>query len=89
MNLPISALSDSDIQLLMPDIKKQPKLPHQPFDIAEFEYHFPTIIAAKLAIADDLATPLAKLSSPQTRGAPGTWTARVSQERQANRGLVR
>ncbi|NHB98740.1 DDE-type integrase/transposase/recombinase [Photorhabdus stackebrandtii] len=65
LNLPISALSGSDIQLLMPDIKKQPKLPHQPFDIAEFEYHFPTIIAAKLAIADDLATPLAKLSSEE------------------------
>ncbi|EAP0460726.1 IS481 family transposase, partial [Salmonella enterica subsp. enterica serovar Typhimurium] len=28
----------------------------------KFEYHFPTVIAAKLAIADDLAIPLARMS---------------------------
>ncbi|MDQ1224005.1 hypothetical protein QE443_000166 [Pantoea ananatis] len=33
-----------------------------PFDTRKFEYHFPTVIAAKLAIADDLAIPLARMS---------------------------
>ncbi|MCM8227202.1 hypothetical protein P3S44_25110, partial [Enterobacter hormaechei] len=37
------------------------ELPHQPFDARKFEYHFPTVIAAKLAIADDLAIPLARM----------------------------
>lgn len=37
-------------------------LPHQPFDTRQLEYHFPTVIAAKLAIADDLAIPLARMS---------------------------
>ncbi|EAM2710036.1 IS481 family transposase, partial [Salmonella enterica] len=32
------------------------------FDTRKFEYHFPTVIAAKLAIADDLAIPLARMS---------------------------
>ncbi len=58
-------LSGNDIQFLTPDIKTQPELQHQPFDIAEFEYHFPTVIAAKLAIAEELATPLAKLSDEE------------------------
>ncbi|EED5615329.1 IS481 family transposase, partial [Salmonella enterica subsp. enterica serovar Typhimurium] len=30
--------------------------------VPKFEYHFPTVIAAKLAIADDLAIPLARMS---------------------------
>lgn len=37
-------------------------LPKQPFDTQILEYQFPNTIAAKLAIADDLAKPLAKLS---------------------------
>ena len=37
-------------------------LPRQPFDAEAHEYRFPNAIAAKLAIADDLAQPLAKLS---------------------------
>lgn len=65
LNLPVSALSGNDIQLLTRDIENQPELQHQPFDITEFEYHFPTVIAAKLAIAEDLATPLAKLSGEE------------------------
>ncbi len=34
----------------------------QPFNAEAHEYRFPSAIAAKLAIADDLAQPLAKLS---------------------------
>lgn len=37
-------------------------LPRQPFDAEAHEYRFPRVIAAKLAIADDLAQPLAKHS---------------------------
>ena len=36
-------------------------IPRQPFDPHAHEYHYPTVIAAKLAIADELAKPLAKL----------------------------
>jgi hypothetical protein len=36
-------------------------LPRQPFNAEPQEYHFPTQIAAKLAIADEIAMPLAKL----------------------------
>jgi hypothetical protein len=36
-------------------------LPRQAFDAEAHEYHFPSVITAKLAIADDLARPLAKL----------------------------
>jgi hypothetical protein len=39
-------------------------LPKQPFDSQVLEYQFPNTIAAKLAIADDLAQPLAKMSLP-------------------------
>jgi len=38
-------------------------VPKQSFDAQVLEYRFPTAIAAKLAIADDLARPLAKLSA--------------------------
>lgn len=37
-------------------------LPHQPFNTEAHAYHFAGAIAAKLAIADDLARPLAKLA---------------------------
>ena len=37
-------------------------LPHQPFDAEAHEYHFASVIAAKLAIADDLGQPLAKIA---------------------------
>lgn len=36
-------------------------LPHQPFDARIFEYYFPTVSPAKLAIADNLAIPLARM----------------------------
>jgi hypothetical protein len=38
------------------------ELPIQPFDAEAHEFHFANVIAAKLAIADELARPLAKLS---------------------------
>lgn len=38
------------------------ELPRQPFDAEAHEYHFPSVIAGKLAIANELAQPLAKLS---------------------------
>ena len=41
-------------------------LPHQPFDATVHEYHFAGAIADKLAIADDLARPLARLA-PEDR----------------------
>jgi hypothetical protein len=37
-------------------------VPKQPFETQILEYQFPNTIAAKLAIADDPAKPLAKLS---------------------------
>ncbi len=49
------------------DIRLEPSfgavdIPKQPFNAQILEYQFPHAIAAKLAIADDLAKPLAKLS---------------------------
>jgi hypothetical protein len=62
LNLPISALSGSDLKLVIDSVQSTRVLPHQPFESTVFEYSFPTSVAAKLAIAADLATPLAKLS---------------------------
>ena len=39
-----------------------PALPTQPFDADALEYHFPTTVAAKLAIANELGLPLTKLA---------------------------
>ena len=64
--LPISALSGDDVRLT-PTITPV-ELPKQPFESQIQEYQFPNVIAAKLAIADELATPLAKLS-PADRAA--------------------
>ena len=36
--------------------------PHAAFDADALEYHFPTTVAAKLAIAQELGLPLSKLS---------------------------
>jgi len=56
-------LSGSDLRVVSDDTQQRiDELPHQPFDARKFEYHFPTVIAAKLAIADDLAIPLARMS---------------------------
>lgn len=59
LGLPISALAGNDVQLT-PSVAAIP-LPRQPFDADAHEYRFSTVIAAKLAIADELATPLTKL----------------------------
>jgi hypothetical protein len=61
LGLPISALSGEDVRLQPPTTPVA--LLRQPFDSEAHEYHYPTVIAAKLAIADDLAMPLAKLAA--------------------------
>lgn len=60
LDLPISALAGSDMHLAPPAAAMP--LSHQPFDASAHEYHFAGSIPAKLAIADDLARPLAKLA---------------------------
>ncbi len=60
LGLPIAALAgDTDLRLITPTIA--PDVPRQPFDAEAHEYRYPTAIAAKLAIADEIATPLARL----------------------------
>ncbi len=59
IGLPISALTGNDVSLTPPTVVID--IPKQPFDALALEYHFPNAIAAKLAIADDMAIPLAKL----------------------------
>lgn len=61
LGLPIAALSGEDVQLINTSITTQP-LPSQPFDTDAQEVRFPNAITAKLAIADELAKPLIKLS---------------------------
>lgn len=61
LKLPIAALAGEEIRLSPLNLASE--LPKQPFDAEAHEYHFASIIAAKLAIADDLAQPLAKLAS--------------------------
>ncbi|WP_208116722.1 DDE-type integrase/transposase/recombinase [Burkholderia pseudomallei] len=65
LGLPIAALAGDDVRLT-PTAAVSAPLPHQPFDADAHEYRFPNAIAARLAIADDLARPLAKLL-PQDR----------------------
>jgi hypothetical protein len=59
LGLPISALAGDDVRLMPPVVPVD--VPEQPFDAQILEYQFPNVIAAKLAIADDLAQPLTKL----------------------------
>lgn len=61
LGLPIAALSGDDMRLV--PTTTSVTILRQPFDAEAHEYHYPTVIAAKLSIADDLAIPLAKLSS--------------------------
>ena len=62
LGLPIAALSgDTDFQLSTP-ITIREDLPRQPFNTESQEYHYPNQVAAKLAIADEIAMPLAKLA---------------------------
>jgi hypothetical protein len=60
IGVPISALAGDDVRLAPATPIDVPK---QPFDAQALEYQFPSLIAAKLAIADDLAQPLAKLEA--------------------------
>jgi len=64
INLPIEALSgEPGIELLAAD--SSCPIPVQPFEpVPARDVCYPTIVAAKLAIANELATPLAKLSEP-------------------------
>jgi hypothetical protein len=61
LGLPIAALAGDDVRLA-PSAVSVASIPRQPFDSDALEYRYPTVLAAKLAIADELATPLAKLS---------------------------
>ena len=60
LTLPLTALAGDDLRLHPPTTL--PARPTQPFDADALEYHFPTTVAAKLAIADELGLPLTKLS---------------------------
>ncbi|RMN95669.1 Integrase, partial [Pseudomonas cannabina] len=60
LGLPIAALAGNDVRLTPPAVPVE--LPRLPFDAEAHEYHFPSVIAAKLAVANELAQPLAKLS---------------------------
>ncbi|WP_219915020.1 IS481 family transposase [Pseudomonas protegens] len=60
LGLPIAALAGDDVRLTPPAVPVE--LPRHPFDAEAYEYHFPSVIAGKLAIANELAQPLAKLS---------------------------
>jgi hypothetical protein len=62
LGLPIAALTgETDFQLTELAILKEDLL-RQPFNTDLQEYHYPNKIAAKLAIADEIAKPLAKLT---------------------------
>jgi hypothetical protein len=60
LGLPIAALAGNDALLADPPLTAA-DIRRQPFDQLAHEYHFPSVIAAKLAIADELAKPLARL----------------------------
>jgi hypothetical protein len=60
LTLPLAALAGDDLRLQPPPMPLT--LPKQSFDADALEYHFPTPVAAKLAIAEDLGLPLAKLT---------------------------
>jgi hypothetical protein len=63
LGLPLAALAADQVRLAP---AATPEIPRQPFDSQVIEPSFPNPIAAKLAIADELATPLARLS-PEDR----------------------
>jgi len=60
LTLPLAALTGDDLRLQPPTIP--PPHPTQPFDADALEYHFPTTVAAKLAIAQELGRPLSQLA---------------------------
>lgn len=61
LGLPIAALSGNDVRL--EPVAIPTAILRQPFDAEAHEFQYPTVIAAKLAIADELAIPLAKLAA--------------------------
>jgi type II secretory pathway predicted ATPase ExeA len=61
LGLPIAALAGNDVRLTPSTVSME--LPRLPFNAEAHEYHFPSAITAKLAIADELALPLSKLST--------------------------
>ena len=65
LTLPLAALAGDDLRL-QPPTTPLARHPTQPFDADALEYHFPTTVAAKLAIAKELGLPLTKLS-PEDR----------------------
>jgi hypothetical protein len=60
LTLPLAALAGDALRLPPPTMPLT--LPTQAFEADALEYHFPTPVAAKLAIAEDLGVPLAKLT---------------------------
>jgi len=64
LGLPLAALAGDDLRLQPPTTP--PARPTQPFDADVLEYHFPTTVAAKLAIAEELGLPLMTLA-PEDR----------------------
>jgi hypothetical protein len=62
VGVPKAALSREDVQLAQPVEIESETLPRQPFEVQVLEAHFPNMIIAKLAIADDLGLPLSKLA---------------------------
>jgi hypothetical protein len=60
LTLPLAALAGDDLRLHPPTTPLA--RPTQPFDADALEYHFPTTVAAKLAIAEELGLPLSKLT---------------------------
>jgi hypothetical protein len=60
LTLPLAALAGDDRQLQPPTVPPTslPPRPMQPFDTDALEYHFPTMVAAKLAIAQELGRAL-------------------------------
>src|SRR5713101_8011928 len=60
LTLPLAALAGDDLRLHPPTTPLA--RPTHPFDADALEYHFPTTVAAKLAIAEELGLPLSKLT---------------------------
>jgi hypothetical protein len=63
LTVPLAALTGDDFQVQPPMVPpSQMPLPRtQPFEADALEYHFPTTVAATLAIAQELGVPLSQL----------------------------
>jgi hypothetical protein len=62
LGLPIAALTGNTDLYLVEPMASQEDLPRHPFNAERQEYHYPSKIVAKLAIADEIAKPLAKIA---------------------------